>query len=320
VALELTDAIQEPSQRKPYLTRVRDLSWEATAECAFGFPITIDTEVQRIEEDAVIPCCANFQEDIPKSPKSGTIHVSPRVPLSFHVGIHAVFNEQSATVTIQNNTPASKVEEMMGIRWGVQVQFAPHQSLVWAPNKRSEFVSVIPGQRAPMTEALSSQPESELDPHVMRICPTVCDGFSRYPVDLVVKTDPSWDQLVEAWYEKASVTPHWDARKYPKEASAHVMLDANNRPVTSVDGIDRIFAYYKPTAFVAPPTPPPAASAVPETQKKIKTFMTAYPTGDTIEMLPVTKYDEAIIWLGRLVTSLKTGPSRSSNRSGTRLE
>jgi hypothetical protein len=66
---------------------------------------------------------------------------------------------------------------------------------------------------SPMTEALRSQPESELDPQVMRIWLTVCDGFSRYPVDLVVKTDLSWDQLMEAWYESASGTPHWEARK-----------------------------------------------------------------------------------------------------------
>jgi hypothetical protein len=121
----LTDAIQETSQRKAYLASVRDSSSVAAAERAFGFPITIDTEVQRIEEGAVIPCCAHFQEDVPKSPKAGTIHVSPRVPLSFPIGIHTVFNDQSTKVTIQNNTPASKVEEMMSIQWGVQVQWRP---------------------------------------------------------------------------------------------------------------------------------------------------------------------------------------------------
>jgi hypothetical protein len=227
--LELTDAIQEPSQRKAYLTRVRDSSWETAAERAFGFPITIDTEALRIEEGAVIPCCANFREDIPKS-----------------------------------------------------------------PNKRFVFVSVTPGQRAPITEVLRARLEEELNPKEMRISFTVCDGFSRYPIDLVVRTDLSWNQLVEAWYEKASVTPHWDAGKYPRDASAYETRDANNQPVTSMDGIDRIFAHYKSTTTVPPPKPSPATSTAPKGQKKIRTFVTAYPSGDTVELASVAKYDDSI--------------------------
>jgi hypothetical protein len=162
--LELTEAIQEITQRKACLTSVRDPSWETTAELAFGFPITIDTEIQRIEAGAVIPCCAHFQEEVPKSPKA----------------------------------PASRVEEMMSVRWGVQVQFAPNQSLILAPSKRFEFVSVIRGQRASMTETRRRHLESELEPKEIRLAFTVCDGFSRYPVDLVAKPKAAWGQVMEA--------------------------------------------------------------------------------------------------------------------------
>jgi hypothetical protein len=60
VTLYLQETIQDPAQRKAFFARVRDESWEATAERAYRFPIKIDTEVRRIEEGAVIPCFADF--------------------------------------------------------------------------------------------------------------------------------------------------------------------------------------------------------------------------------------------------------------------
>jgi hypothetical protein len=127
VTLDLQNAIQEPAQRKVFLMRVRDDSWKKTSERAFGFPIKFDTEVQRVEEGNVIPCLVDFEEDVPKWPKAGTVHVSPRIPISFPIAIKVIFNDQTTNITIQNNTPASKVEEMLSISWGVQVRFAPNQ-------------------------------------------------------------------------------------------------------------------------------------------------------------------------------------------------
>jgi hypothetical protein len=144
VPLDLQNAIREPAQPKAFLTRVRDDSWEKSGERAFGFPIRFNTEVQRVEEGNVIPCLANFEEPAPKWSKEGTVRVSPRIPISFPIAIKAVFNDQAANITIQNNTPASKVEEMLSIRWGMQVQFAPNRSVFWAPNTRFTFVSTIP--------------------------------------------------------------------------------------------------------------------------------------------------------------------------------
>jgi hypothetical protein len=78
--------------------------------------------------------------------------VNPRVSLSFPIGIEVQFNEEIAKISIQNNTPASKIEDMMSVRSRVRVQFKPGQSMSWLPNKRYEFVSVVPGQKAAMTE------------------------------------------------------------------------------------------------------------------------------------------------------------------------
>jgi hypothetical protein len=295
--LDLQNAIQEPAQRKAFLTRVRDDSWEKTSERAFGFPIKFDTEVKRMEEGNVIPCLADFEELAPKWQKAGTVHVSPKIPVSFPIAIKAVFNDQTANVTIQNNTPASKVEEMLSIRWGVQVQFAPNQSLVWAPNKQFKFVSTIPGQRAAMTEALRAQMIIDAGPPKERITFTMVDGWSRYPVELVADTSMSWEQLVEAWYQKAALIPGWHAKKYPRVASEYVMKTIDDQVITHMDGINRVFAHYIPSTMGAVPTPPPAKQAViqpPDSGKNIQLFVTEMVTGDTIQIPDVAKHDDAI--------------------------
>jgi hypothetical protein len=48
----------------------------------------------------MIPCLADFEGIVPKWPKAGTVHVSPRIPISFPIGIKAVFNDQTANITI----------------------------------------------------------------------------------------------------------------------------------------------------------------------------------------------------------------------------
>jgi hypothetical protein len=53
-----------------------------------------------------------------------------------------------AKVTVPNNAPETKIEEMLSVRCGTQVQFGKGRSLVWLPNKRYEFVSIIPGQKS----------------------------------------------------------------------------------------------------------------------------------------------------------------------------
>jgi hypothetical protein len=232
-----------------------------------------------LEENSLIPCHVRFESVTPVAHKQGTIHVSP---LSFPIGIHAVFNDQTAKITIQNNTPASTVEAMLSVRRGVQVQFAPNQSLVWAPSKRCEFVSVVPGQKAPMTEAIRARLESEIDAQEVKIHFTVFDGFSRYPTELTARKDMSRDQLAEAWYENASVTQHWDAQKYPRVAWAYVMRDAKNQVITSMDGIEWMFAHYIPTTNCPPPKPHAASAsppAAPQPRKPIRTFLTALSSG-----------------------------------------
>jgi hypothetical protein len=181
VILDLQNAIQEPSTRKAYLTRRGDESWEKAAQRAFGFPIKFDTEVQPVEDGHVIPCLADFEEEVPRRLKEGSVHVSP---LYFPIGIKAVFNDQTANITIQNNTPVSRVEETLSMRWGVRVQFAP--------NKRFEFVSTIPGQRTALTEEMRARVAADAGRQKYRISFAVVDGWSGYPVDLVMDTSLDW--------------------------------------------------------------------------------------------------------------------------------
>jgi hypothetical protein len=88
---------------------------------------------------------------------------------------------------------------------------------------------------------------AEAGPQTCRISFTVVDGWSRYPVELQADMIMTWTQLVEAWYQKASIVPGWDARKYPKDATAHIMKDVNDNVIEHMDGVDRVFAYYIPS-------------------------------------------------------------------------
>jgi hypothetical protein len=120
---------------------------------------------------------------------------------------------------------------MLSIRWGVQVQFAPNQSLIWAPNKQFKSVSTISGQRAAVTEAIRDQMESSTEIPKARLMFTVADGWSRYPVGIAADMNMSRDQLVEVWYQKDALVPGWDAKKYPRVALACVMRNETGHPV-----------------------------------------------------------------------------------------
>jgi hypothetical protein len=80
---------------------------------------------------------------------------------------------------------------------------------------------MIPGQRAALTEEMRARMEAEAGPQKCRITFTMVDGWSRYPVELIADTSMNWDQLVEAWYQKAAIVAGWDARKYPRNALAY---------------------------------------------------------------------------------------------------
>jgi hypothetical protein len=298
VILELQNAIQEPSTRKAFITRRRDDSWEKAAQRAFGFPIKIDTEVQSVEENQAIPCLANFEEPAPRQLKEGSIHISPRTPLSFPIGIKAVFNDQTADITIQNNTPVARVEAMLSMRWGVQVQFAAGQSMVWAPNKRFEFVSTIPGQRAALTEEMRARLAEETSSHKWRMTFGVVYGWSRYPVDLTVDISMNWDQVIGLWYQRAIMTPGWEVQKYPRDPSAYVMKDVNGNVIEHIDGVTVAFAYYIPslTGSAQPPVPKkkqPKAPPPPQ-EKPIALKAVEMSTGDVITLANIAEYGEAI--------------------------
>jgi hypothetical protein len=171
----------------------------------FGYPIEIRQDVVVMTKDQVVPCRVRFVDShsTPTATK-GVVYLTPRVPLSFSIGIEVKFNEEVAKVSTPNNTPPSKIEEMMSVRWGVRVQFAPNQSSAWLLNKCYEFVSVVSGQKAALMEKMRAQLESEQPPTEIEFIVIVCDGTqARFLASTRVKADASWDQMMEAWRSQA---------------------------------------------------------------------------------------------------------------------
>jgi hypothetical protein len=84
-----------------------------------------------VNEWDVVPCQDNFT-DVPTTPTAtkGVLHVTPRTPISFPIGIEVAIEDQVAQMTATNNIPASKIEELLSVRWGIQIQFKKGQSLV----------------------------------------------------------------------------------------------------------------------------------------------------------------------------------------------
>jgi hypothetical protein len=97
------EQISEHTKRKAFISAIRDHSWEMEGERAFGLPIMISSEIRSATPNQVILCRTDFPPEVIKSTR-GTLHVTPRVPLSFPVGITAVFNEEKAAIRIPNHT------------------------------------------------------------------------------------------------------------------------------------------------------------------------------------------------------------------------
>jgi hypothetical protein len=127
---------------------------------------------------------------------------------------------------------------------------------------------------------------------------TVVDGWTRYPLDILVDTTMSWNQILESWYQKAAITPGWDVQKYPRNPTACVMKDGDDNAVEHIDGKERVFAYYAPslTTAVQPQAPKQKqAAAVPSPQvKPIALQAVEMTSGDVITLQNIAKYDEAI--------------------------
>jgi hypothetical protein len=166
--------------------------------------------------------------------------VTPRVPLSFPIGITAVFDEEEATIKIRNNTPLLQLERQLSIRCGVPVKLAPGEPTVWMPNKKCQFLSVIPGQKAAMTEAMikAATPPTKIDFLV-----TVCDCPRKYAQPVRVPTDASWDQVMMIGRAQVCAADPEMAR-FPGVANAYVMKTESGDPVTSMDGLTKVFAHF----------------------------------------------------------------------------
>jgi hypothetical protein len=149
------EQVTEHTRRKVYINPVRDEFWEREGERAFGLPVEINPSENSAIPNKTVLCRIH--------------HVTPRVPLSFPIGISVKFNDEVANIKVPNNTPVTQVEQKLSVRWGVAVELKPGESTVWLPNERYEFVSAVPGQKATMTEAMIRQQEAENPPAIIRM-------------------------------------------------------------------------------------------------------------------------------------------------------
>jgi hypothetical protein len=143
---------------------------------------------------------------------------------------------------------------MLSVRWVVRVQFSPNKSLVRIPNKRYEFVTVIPGQKTVMTERMRAQQESEQPLNDIEIMVTVCDGAQRFSAPTHVKADATWDQGMEALRFQARAE-FSGIEKYPPLAAAYTFKDESAQVMTSMDGVTRVSAHLIAAERPAVPVP-----------------------------------------------------------------
>jgi hypothetical protein len=99
-------------------------------------------------------------------------------------------------IKVPNNTPVSQLEKMLSVRWGVSVTLRPGETHVWLPNKTYEFVSVVPSQKAAMTEEMIRQQEQVKPPVEIDLMVTIRDGNHRFSEPVRVPSEASWDQVL----------------------------------------------------------------------------------------------------------------------------
>jgi hypothetical protein len=204
-------------------------------ERALGLPVYINPAEHTASPNQVILCRIPYQAETPTATK-GTLHVAPRIPLSFPIGIDVKFNEDKASIKAPNNTPLSQIEKMMSVRSGAAVALRPGAPHIWVPNRCYEFVSVVPGQKAVMTEAIIKLQEAAKPPAKIDLVITVCDGNHRYSEPVRVPSEASWDQVLTTWRIQ-EIAENPDADRCLAIAAAHVLKTESSGPIASMDGV-----------------------------------------------------------------------------------
>jgi hypothetical protein len=89
-------------------------------ERAFGYPVEIRPGIAVVSDNDVVPCRVSYppDRDFPPATK-GVLYVTPRVHLSFPIGIIVAFDEEVDQIKVPNNTPGVQVEEMTSVGWGL---------------------------------------------------------------------------------------------------------------------------------------------------------------------------------------------------------
>jgi hypothetical protein len=182
--------------------------------------VEINPAGQSAAPNQVILCRIKYQSDVPTSTK-GILHVTPRITLSFPVGID------------------------------VPVLLKPGESHVWLPNKCYEFVSVVPGEKAAMTEDVIRLQEQAKPPAEIELMVTICNGNHRFSEPVGVPSEAPWDQVLTSWQIQA-IAKESSMGRYPGIAGAYILKTEKGDVITSMDGVSRVFAHFLPTMISQP--------------------------------------------------------------------
>jgi hypothetical protein len=102
------------------------------------------------------------------------------------------------------------------------------------------------GLRPIVPEGIIRLQEGAKPPAEIDLMVTVCGGNHRNSEPVRAPNQATWDQVLTAWRIQA-IAKNPDAERYPAIDAAYVLKTETGDPITSMDGISRVFAHFLPT-------------------------------------------------------------------------
>jgi hypothetical protein len=102
-----------------------------------------------------------------------------------------------------------------------------------------------------MTEEMIRQQERAKPTAEIELMVIVCDGNHRFSEPVRVPNEVSWDQVLKNWRIQAIVKDS-TMERYPGIAEAYFLKTEFDDPISSMDGISRVFAHFLPRMISQP--------------------------------------------------------------------
>jgi hypothetical protein len=94
-------------------------------------------------------------------------------PMPYNVGIEAILGDEGVSLEITKITPAVAVEEILSLKWSLQVHFNGARPTEWTPSQRSEMGVDVKGTVPMMTAQLRAMIEEAMGPLTIGIKLTI---------------------------------------------------------------------------------------------------------------------------------------------------